>query len=122
MPCGVVFIRIEYRLTLYQHNSVTEIYHMSFDKKTIMHVAHLSNIDLPEDKIGEYTDKLSHVMTFIETLNEVDIEGIEPMTSVLDLELPLRKDEVTEGNIVTDILLNAPEKNDDYFVVPKIIE
>lgn len=95
---------------------------MALDRATVARVARLARIRIPEDELDHLAGELSNILTWIEQLNEVDIEGVEPMTSVVEVELPERADVVTDGGHAEDVVANAPETADDYFVVPKVIE
>ncbi|MBB36727.1 MAG: Asp-tRNA(Asn)/Glu-tRNA(Gln) amidotransferase GatCAB subunit C [Hirschia sp.] len=95
---------------------------MSVDKDTVRKVARLSRIKLPEERVEPMTEELNSILGWIEQLAEVDVEGIEPMTSAVELSMPMREDVVTDGNIQDKILANAPRSEDGFFVVPKVVE
>jgi aspartyl-tRNA(Asn)/glutamyl-tRNA(Gln) amidotransferase subunit C len=96
---------------------------MSIDEKTVRKVARLARIALPEDRVAPMAAELNGIMAWIEQLNEVDIEGVEPMTSAVEgLSLPMREDVVTDGGEPERILKNAPKAEDGFFVVPKVVE
>lgn len=95
---------------------------MSVTKDDVRKIARLSRIAVPEDKMDELAQDLSGIMGWIEQLNEVDIEGVEPMTSVVAAKLPMREDVVTDGNIQDQVLANAPKSEEGFFVVPKAVE
>ena len=95
---------------------------MSVDKKTVQKIAHLARVALPEDRVGPMTDELNGILKWIEQLSEVDTENEKPMTSSVENKLKWRKDEVTDGAKVEDILKNAPESEYGFFSVPKVIE
>lgn len=95
---------------------------MSVTKDDVKKVARLSRIAVPEDKLDTLAGELTGIMGWIEQLNEVDIEGVEPMTSVVAAKLPMREDEVTDGGIQDQILANAPKSDEGFFVVPKAVE
>lgn len=95
---------------------------MSIDTDTARRVAHLARIAVPEDQLPELADKLSGILGFMEQLNEVDVTGIEPMTSVTPMALPQRADAITDGNRPDDILANAPDHREGFFAVPKVVE
>ena len=95
---------------------------MALDRAAVARVARLARIRIPEDELDHLAGELSNILTWIEQLNEVDIEGVEPMTGVVEVELPEREDRVTDGGRADDILANAPETAEHYFVVPKVIE
>jgi aspartyl-tRNA(Asn)/glutamyl-tRNA(Gln) amidotransferase subunit C len=85
-------------------------------------VARLARIAITEDEAVALEAKLGNIIKFVEQLSEVDTDNVEPLASVVDIELPLRKDEVTDGNIAENVLANAPEETQDFFVVPKVVE
>ena len=95
---------------------------MSIDKDTVKHIAKLARISLDEKKINSLSKDLSSIMKFIEKLNELNTEKIAPLTSIINASLQSRKDEVLDGKIRDQILKNSPEKNEEFFVVPKVIE
>ena len=95
---------------------------MSIDKDTVKHIGKLARISLDEKKINSLSKDLSSIMEFIEKLNELNTEKIAPLTSIIDASLRSRKDEVIDGKIRDQILKNSPESNEEFFVVPKIIE
>lgn len=95
---------------------------MSVTKEDVRKVARLSRIAVPDEKLDQLADELTGIMGWIEQLNEVDVTGVEPMTSVVAAKLPLRDDIVTDGNISDQILANAPRAEDGFFVVPRSVE
>ena len=95
---------------------------MSIDKDKIKHTAKLARISLDEKKINNLSKDLSNIFKFIEKLNKANTENIEPLSSILDHSLRSREDKVNDGNIRDQILENAPSKNEDFFIVPKVIE
>ena len=95
---------------------------MSIDKDTARRVAHLARIKVEEDQLENLAGELSGILGFMEQLNEVDVEGVEPMTSVSPMELKRRDDVVTDGNMQTQILSNAPDSREGFFAVPKVME
>ncbi len=95
---------------------------MPLDTATVARIAKLARLDIPESDLEPLAGELSNILSWIEQLNEVDIEGVAPMTSVVDVILPMRDDEITDGGHVDDIVGNAPETTDNFFVVPKVIE
>jgi len=95
---------------------------MSIDKDTVKHIAKLARISLDEKKINSLSKDLSSIMKFIEKLNELNTEKTIPLTSIINASLQSRKDEVLDGKIRDQILKNSPEKNEEFFVVPKVIE
>jgi len=95
---------------------------MSVDAETIRRVARLARIAVREDEIAHLQGEVNAVLAFVEQLNEVNVEGVEPMTSVTPMEMKKRADVVTDGNIVDDILANAPATENQFFLVPKVVE
>ena len=95
---------------------------MSIDKDTVKHIAKLARISLDEKKINSLSKDLSSIMKFIEKLNELNTEKTAPLTSIINASLKSREDEVKDGKIRDQILKNSPEKNEEFFVVPKVIE
>jgi aspartyl-tRNA(Asn)/glutamyl-tRNA(Gln) amidotransferase subunit C len=95
---------------------------MSVDAKTVRHIAHLARIAVADDEVAPLQDELNAILTFVEQLNEVDVAGVEPMTSVTPMAMKMRRDEVTDGGIPDDVLRNAPAREGDYFLVPKVVE
>jgi len=95
---------------------------MSIDKDKIKHVSKLARISVNEKKIDDLTKDLSSIFKFIEQLNELNTDKVEPLSSILNEPLRLRKDEINEGKIREKILKNSPQSNDEFFVVPKVIE
>ena len=95
---------------------------MSIDKDTVKHISKLARISLDENKVNSLSKDLSSIMKFIENLNKLNTEKTAPLTSIINASLKSRKDEVKDGKIRDQILKNSPEKNDEFFVVPKVIE
>ena len=95
---------------------------MSIDESTAARVAKLARIRVEPEALPELAEDFNRILGFIEQLNEVDVDGIEPMTSVVDATLPMRDDVVTDGNIQDQVLANAPKSEDGFFVVPKSVE
>lgn len=95
---------------------------MAIDKDTARRVAHLARIRVTEEELEPLANELSGILDFMERLREVDVEGVEPMTSVTPMALKRRADEVTEGGIRDRILANAPDARDGFFAVPKVVE
>jgi aspartyl-tRNA(Asn)/glutamyl-tRNA(Gln) amidotransferase subunit C len=95
---------------------------MSVDAATVRRIAHLARIAVAEDEVEHLRGELNAILAFVEQLSEVDVEGVEPMTSVIPMEMKKRPDEVTDGGIPDDILKNAPAAEDGFFVVPKVVE
>jgi aspartyl-tRNA(Asn)/glutamyl-tRNA(Gln) amidotransferase subunit C len=95
---------------------------MSVDAATVRRIAHLARIAVAEDEIEHLRGELNAMLAFVEQLGEVDIAGVEPMTSVTPMAMKMREDVVTDGNIADEIVKNAPATEDHYFVVPKVVE
>ena len=95
---------------------------MSIDKDKIKHTAKLARISLDEKQIERLSEDLSNIFNFIEKLNKIDTENVKPLTSILDHSLRTREDKVTDGGIRDKILENSPSKNEEFFIVPKVIE
>ncbi|SVC02408.1 uncharacterized protein METZ01_LOCUS255262 [marine metagenome] len=95
---------------------------MALSKETIVHVAKLARLELSEKEMDEMSIQLSEILAWIEQLGEVDVDGLEPMTSVVQMDLKVREDVVTESDQDEAIVSNAPERSDTYFVVPKVID
>ncbi|MHA3913779.1 Asp-tRNA(Asn)/Glu-tRNA(Gln) amidotransferase subunit GatC [Halovulum sp. GXIMD14793] len=95
---------------------------MSIDIDTARKVAHLARIEASEDHLPELAQELSAILDFMEQLNEVDIDGVEPMTSVTPMALKQREDVVADGDIQDRVLANAPDAREGFFAVPKVIE
>ena len=95
---------------------------MSIDKDTVKHISKLARISLDENKVENLSKDLTSIMKFIESLNKLNTDKTTPLTSIINASLTSRKDEVKDGKISDQILKNSPEKNDEFFVVPKVIE
>ena len=95
---------------------------MSVDKNTVRKVARLARIAVPEERLEPMAAELNGILAWIEQLNEVDVEGVEPLTTPVPMQLPMREDKVTDGNIRDKVLANAPRTEDGFFVVPKVVE
>ncbi|MCB1557721.1 MAG: Asp-tRNA(Asn)/Glu-tRNA(Gln) amidotransferase subunit GatC [Alphaproteobacteria bacterium] len=95
---------------------------MSIDKSTVSKIANLARIKVTEQDLDYYAPQLQNILSWAEQLQEVDTSGVEPLANVSEIALSLRKDEVTDGNIQQDILANAPETVEGFFVVTKIVE
>jgi aspartyl-tRNA(Asn)/glutamyl-tRNA(Gln) amidotransferase subunit C len=95
---------------------------MSLDKATVAHIARLARLQVPEAELEVLAGELSNILGWIEQLNEVDTADVPPMASVVDVTLPQRADEITDGGYRDDVLANAPESTEGYFVVPKVVE
>ena len=97
-------------------------YHMGIDLKTVKHISKLSRISVDDEKAKKLEADLNSIFAFIEKLNELNTNNVEPLTSVAKTALQLRKDEIKSTNIRDQILKNSPKKNKDFFVVPKVVE
>jgi aspartyl-tRNA(Asn)/glutamyl-tRNA(Gln) amidotransferase subunit C len=95
---------------------------MSVDADTVRRIAHLARIAVPENEIGHLQGELNAMLAFVEQLQEVNVEGVEPMTSVTPMTMKKRADAVTDGGIAGDIVKNAPASEDHFFLVPKVVE
>ena len=95
---------------------------MSIDKDTVKHISKLARISLDEKKISNISKDLSSIMKFIEKLNELSTDKVTPLTSIINASLKSREDEIKDGKIRDQILKNSPEKNEEFFVVPKVVE
>ena len=95
---------------------------MSIDKDTVKHISKLARISLDEKKIDSLSKDLTSIMKFIESLNKLNTDNTAPLTSIINASLRSRKDEIKDGKIRDQILKNSPEKNEEFFVVPKVIE
>jgi aspartyl-tRNA(Asn)/glutamyl-tRNA(Gln) amidotransferase subunit C len=95
---------------------------MSVDAATVKRVAHLARIRIPEEDVEALQGELNAILGFVAQLDEVDVTGVEPMTSVQPMPMKKREDKVTAGGIADDVLANAPERVDHYFLVPKVVE
>lgn len=95
---------------------------MSVDLATVKRVAHLARIAVTDEEAARMEGELNTILGFVEQLSEVDVDGIEPMTSVTPMAMKKRADVVTDGSKAEDIVANAPESADNFFVVPKVVE
>jgi aspartyl-tRNA(Asn)/glutamyl-tRNA(Gln) amidotransferase subunit C len=95
---------------------------LSVDAQTVRRVAHLARIAVAEEEIEHLQGELNAILAFVEQLSEVDVAGVEPMTSVIPMELKKREDKVTDGDMPDDIIRNAPATEDHFFLVPKVVE
>lgn len=92
------------------------------DAETVRKIARLSRLHVEEARLAPLAEELNGILGWIEQLNEVDVEGVEPMTSAVDMEAPMRKDEVTDGGKREAVLANAPKSDDGFYVVPRSVE
>jgi aspartyl-tRNA(Asn)/glutamyl-tRNA(Gln) amidotransferase subunit C len=95
---------------------------MTIDLKTIKHISKLSRISVDDAKADKLAGDLNSIFDFIEKLNELNTDNVEPLTSVAETTLKLRADEVKSKNIKDKILKNSPDENEDFFVVPRVVE
>ena len=95
---------------------------MTIDLKTVKHISKLSRISLDEEKAKKLETDLNSIFKWIEQLNELNTDKVEPLTSIAETKLRLRKDKILSENIRDEILKNSPNDNKDYFVVPKVVE
>jgi aspartyl-tRNA(Asn)/glutamyl-tRNA(Gln) amidotransferase subunit C len=95
---------------------------MSVDIETVRRVARLARIAVTAEEAERMTGELNRILGFVEQLNEVDVTGVEPMTSVIPMEIKERQDVVTDGGKPADIVANAPATAENFFLVPKVVE
>ncbi|MDD3371795.1 MAG: Asp-tRNA(Asn)/Glu-tRNA(Gln) amidotransferase subunit GatC [Alphaproteobacteria bacterium] len=95
---------------------------MSIDQKIVAKIANLARIKIPAEEQTHVAGELNNILTWVEQLNEVNVEGVEPLASVNDSSLRTRADVVNDGGIPQDILANAPSSTADFFTVPKVVE
>ena len=95
---------------------------MSVDADTVRRIAHLARIAVADDEVEHLKGELNAMLAFVEQLAEVNVDGVEPMTSVMPMAMKKRADVVTDGNIAADIVKNAPASQDNFFLVPKVVE
>ncbi len=95
---------------------------MSVDIKTVKRVARLSRIAVKDEEAERMANELNAILGFVEQLDEVNVDNVEPLTSVIPMTLRTREDVVTDGNKASDIVANAPLSEDNFFLVPKVIE
>jgi aspartyl-tRNA(Asn)/glutamyl-tRNA(Gln) amidotransferase subunit C len=95
---------------------------MSVDAATVRRIATLARIAVADEEIERLQGELNSILAFVEQLHEVNVDGIEPMTSVTPMTMKKRQDEVTDGGIADDIVRNAPASQGYYFLVPKVVE
>jgi aspartyl-tRNA(Asn)/glutamyl-tRNA(Gln) amidotransferase subunit C len=95
---------------------------MAVDSDTVRHVAKLARMRVAPEQQQALATEMSNILRWVEQLNELDTEGVEPMTSVAEMRLKMRPDAVTDGNRQQDILANAPEAKHGFFVVPRVVD
>lgn len=95
---------------------------MAVDAATTRRIAHLARIAVKDDEVAHLQGEINAMLAFVEQLSEVDVEGVEPMTSVTPMEMRKRLDVINDGEIADDIVANAPVTEDHFFLVPKVVE
>jgi aspartyl-tRNA(Asn)/glutamyl-tRNA(Gln) amidotransferase subunit C len=95
---------------------------MSVDSATVRRIAHLARIKVSENDVPHLQDELNAILAFVDELANVDVEGVEPMSSIMPVQMKKRADVVTDGSIPEKIVANAPASDGHYFVVPKVVE
>jgi aspartyl-tRNA(Asn)/glutamyl-tRNA(Gln) amidotransferase subunit C len=95
---------------------------MSVDAATVRRIAHLARIAVAESEVPHLQGELNAMLAFVEQLREVNVDGVEPMTSVMPMEMKKRSDVVNDGEIADEVVANAPETQDNFFLVPKVVE
>ncbi|QGZ33647.1 Asp-tRNA(Asn)/Glu-tRNA(Gln) amidotransferase subunit GatC [Stappia indica] len=95
---------------------------MSVDVDTVKRVAHLARVKVTDEEAGRMTGELNTILAFVEQLDEVNVDGVEPMTSVVHQEMKKRADVVTDGGYPEKVVANAPASDDNFFMVPKVVE
>ena len=95
---------------------------MSIDKNQVKKVAKLSRISLDDKNLDSLSNDLASILKFVEQLNKLDTNNVKPLNSIVDKSLEARKDKVNDGKIKEEILKNSPDKNEDFFIVPKVVE
>ncbi|MFT4278336.1 MAG: Asp-tRNA(Asn)/Glu-tRNA(Gln) amidotransferase subunit GatC [Rhodopseudomonas sp.] len=95
---------------------------MSVDAATVRRIAHLARIAVTDDDVPHLQGELNAMLAFVEQLSEVNVEGVEPMTSVTPMQMKKRADVVTDGDIADQVVANAPATEDHFFLVPKVVE
>lgn len=95
---------------------------MSIDAATVKRIGRLARIRVEENEVETYQDELNVILGFVEQLNEVDVEGVEAMTSVTPMQLRRREDKITDGGYPEKIVKNSPLSEDNFFMVPKVVE
>ncbi|MBL6932365.1 MAG: Asp-tRNA(Asn)/Glu-tRNA(Gln) amidotransferase subunit GatC [Rhodospirillales bacterium] len=95
---------------------------MSLDKETVKSIANLARIKVPDENLEHLAGELSSILEWVEQLNGVDTDGVEPLASVVDVTLPLRADKISDGDCRDKVLANGPDTEDGYYAVPKVVE
>lgn len=95
---------------------------MSVDATTVRRIAHLARIAVADGEVEHLRGELNAMLAFVEQLSEVNVDGVEPMTSVIPMRMKMRRDEITDGGIAEAVVANAPATEDHFFLVPKVVE
>jgi aspartyl-tRNA(Asn)/glutamyl-tRNA(Gln) amidotransferase subunit C len=95
---------------------------MSVDQATVRRIAHLARIAVKDEDVPHLQQELNAILSFVEDLNSVDVDGVEPMTSVVPMKMQLRRDAVTDHAGAAAVVVNAPQHEDQFFTVPKVVE
>ena len=95
---------------------------MSVDADTVRRIAHLARIAVNDEEVEHLQGELNAILAWVEQLQAVDVAGVEPMTSVTPMKMKMRADEVTDGGIAEQIVKNAPQSDNNFFLVPKVVE
>lgn len=95
---------------------------MSMDEQTVRKVASLARLKVTDEEVATRAVQLSNILTFVEQLGAVDTDGVDPLPSPVDMPLPLRADVINDGDCAADVLANAPEALEEFYVVPKVVE
>lgn len=95
---------------------------MAVDETTVRRVAHLARIAVKDEEVSHLTGELNAILGFVEQLSALDVDGVEPLTSVTPMKIPMRTDKVTAGGEPEKVLANAPVREGDFYVVPKVVE
>ena len=95
---------------------------MSVDKKTVRHIAKLARIALKDGQVEPMVNELNNILAWVQQLEEVDVAGVPPLTSVVEQHLKMRDDVVTEGGQADALMANAPQSEENFFVVPRVVE
>jgi aspartyl-tRNA(Asn)/glutamyl-tRNA(Gln) amidotransferase subunit C len=95
---------------------------MAVDETTVRRVAKLARIAVKDEEVSHLAGELNAILAFVEELSALDVEGVEPLTSVTPMKIPMRQDKVTAGGEPEKVLANAPVRNGDFYVVPKVVE
>ena len=95
---------------------------MSVDKDTVRRIARLARLHVEEERVVPMMDELNNILAWVEQLKEVNVEGVAPLNSVVEQKLKMREDKITDGGYPDDLMKNAPQPEDNFFVVPKVVE